>query len=91
MTIFEMARCGDCDGINELIEKGQDVNERFFTGWTALMDASMCGQADAVKLLLSKGADKEMKNTNGFTALMLAPNKEIGKLFLHFFIYSSIQ
>ena len=59
------------------------------------MDASMCGQADAVKLLLSKGADKDMKNTNGFTALMLAPNKEIGRLFLHLFIhsfiYSSIQ
>ena len=32
MTIFEMARCGDCDGINDLIERGQDVNERFMTG-----------------------------------------------------------
>ena len=88
-TIFEMARCGDCDGINELIEKGQDVNERFFTGWTALMDASMCGQAEVVKLLLAKGADKEIKNTNGFTALMLAPNKEIGTLSLTFFIITS--
>lgn len=60
------------DKVNQLIEKGEDVNQEDFYGNTALDWAVKGGNPKMVELLLSSGADSNYESSYGMTALMTA-------------------
>lgn len=66
------ARNGYEETVTLLVEKGADLNERDFEGWTPLMFAVTSGQRETVELLLEKGADTGRKENFGKTAAALA-------------------
>lgn len=70
------ASCGDLERVQQLVEKGADVNKQFpgpdAENSTALQTAAAYGYPDVVEFLLTKGADVNATNLNGFTALHFA-------------------
>ena len=50
--LFDAAKKGDTKRVDELIEKGADVNVEDGTGWTPLMYASAQGHTETVELLI---------------------------------------
>ena len=70
--MIEAARNGDLASIEDLLDRGADIEARTGEGTTALMFASGGGQVAAVELLLDRGADIEARNDDGNTALILA-------------------
>jgi len=58
--------------VNQLLEKGANVNIRDTDGISALMHASDEGLTDIVRNLLNKGANTNLQNNKGKTALMYA-------------------
>ncbi len=71
-ALISAAIKGDVSRVNELLDKGANVNAKAFDGWTALMWASSNGNVEIVKALIDKGADVDVRNNAGYTALMLA-------------------
>jgi ankyrin repeat protein len=49
------------DAIEALLARGDDVDTRFASGWTALHAAAATGHARAVELLLRRGADARLR------------------------------
>ncbi|NYZ74398.1 ankyrin repeat domain-containing protein [Candidatus Micrarchaeota archaeon] len=72
-ALFQAARSGDTTAVQELLDKGADVDARR-GAWqeTALMMAAVNGQTEAAEILIAKGADLNMTNDEGKTALDLA-------------------
>ena len=65
--------------VDELIEKGVDVNIQDKIGSTALMWAAPKGHINICKLLVGYGADVNVQDKNGWTVLMeTANNRYIG-------------
>ena len=63
---------GDINMVKQLIEKGVDVNQGQFFGWTPLIWASRGGHLEIVKYLLSHGANVNQANDDGNTPLIFA-------------------
>lgn len=73
MEIFSCVRRGDCDGLQELLDKGLDVNSREDrSGCTALHRAAEYGKEDVVELLLGACADIDARDKHGNTPWDLA-------------------
>jgi hypothetical protein len=58
--------------VNELLDKGLNVDAQDGLGWTALMMASLEGLPDVVRTLLSRGANPNLRSEKGETALIIA-------------------
>lgn len=58
--------------VQQLLEKGANIEAKNQFGETALMHAAKHGHANVVKLLLDKGSNIEAKDKTGGTALMTA-------------------
>jgi hypothetical protein len=74
-ALIGAARTGDIEQVQDLLDKGADVNSRNEWGLTPLMAASQGDHIDVGKLLLEKGADVNTKQKDGWTALMVASFK----------------
>lgn len=61
--------------IEDVLNRGANVNGTDSQGHTALMYAANLGLADNVRELLAKGADPKLKTKDGTTALSLAERK----------------
>ena len=84
-ALIEAAKKGDLKQVQELLEKGADVNAKGMFGQTALMEAANKGHLEVVRLVLKKGADVNTRENSGETALMeavLGGNPEIVKLII---------
>ena len=73
MALFPAIRRGDVQGVNELIERGADVNATMGSqGSTPLIVAAKCGQTAVVAVLVAAGALIEHSGLAGWTALHVA-------------------
>ena len=69
--LLSAAGTGDSALIENLLDRGADIEARDDDGETALMKASAAGQAAVVETLLDRGAALEAReDVIGFTALM---------------------
>jgi ankyrin repeat protein len=71
----QAAMRGDTTQVQQLLDKGVDVNAKDSNGETALMEAAGNGHTEVVKQLLAKGADVNAKSSYGYTALLYAADK----------------
>jgi ankyrin repeat protein len=71
-ALMEAALKGNLKHVQDLLDKGVDVNAKDKDGKTPLMAAAVRGQLEVVKLLLEKGADANAKMQGGGTALTCA-------------------
>ena len=67
-ALIEAVRKGDFKQVQELLDKGADVDAKT----DALMRAFLSGRAEVAKLLLEKGAQFDAKGQNALTALCTA-------------------
>jgi ankyrin repeat protein len=63
---------GDTLQVQQLLEKGTNVDATTWEGVTALMYAVQNGDVPMVRLLLQSGASPDLKSANGFSALITA-------------------
>ena len=68
--LFDAARSGDQQMLNEFIQAGFDLNAQDDKGYTALILSAYNGQAKAVEQLLEAGADPCVEDKRGNTALL---------------------
>jgi hypothetical protein len=71
-ALMGAAQKGDLKLVQDLLEKGAEVNAGDEHGRTALMAASEEGRLDVVKLLQEQGADVNARDETGVTAVMKA-------------------
>jgi len=84
-ALINAAKEGDLKQVQELVDKGADVDAKNDYGKTALMEAADKGHLEVVKLLLNKGADVNARQKEGGTALTwaaLSGRVEVVKLLL---------
>ena len=67
--LWDAAKNGDLDKLQEALSKGADMNGHDDMGITPLSWAAMAGHADAAQLLIKKGAKINGKNRDGGTPL----------------------
>lgn len=72
IQIFSYIKNDDCGSVDEYYLKGNDPNEYFEAGYTALIFASAEGKINCVKKLIEHGADLNAVNLKGNTALCYA-------------------
>ena len=72
--LIEAAKRGNQVSIEDLLDRGADIEAQKDNGDTALMAASSRGGVAVVELLLDRGADIDVRNDDGWTALMVASN-----------------
>jgi hypothetical protein len=58
--------------VEELLNRGLNVNGKDSAGWTALIMASLEGLPKVVDVLLKRGADPNVRSKKGETALIIA-------------------
>ncbi|CAN5317416.1 hypothetical protein BH10CYA1_BH10CYA1_54880 [soil metagenome] len=66
------SRIGNSGKVKLVLQNGEDVNQRWENGRTALHTAASGNHVQLVELLLSVGADRNARLTSGETALDLA-------------------
>lgn len=71
-TLADAVIRGDLERVQQLLDKGADVNAKDKKGKTTLILAASIGQLSVTKLLLDKGADVNAKDDYEETALMNA-------------------
>ena len=69
------AEKGDALAVQELLDKGANVNLKDKNGLTVLMRASYRGDIAIVRILMDKGAYVHTKNSQGKTALIMAESR----------------
>jgi ankyrin repeat protein len=74
-SLMNASAGGHVGVLEELLDKGADINAKGRYGITALMLSSERGHVGVVQLLLAKGADVSAKDDLGVTALMHASDK----------------
>lgn len=80
-TLREACCIGDIEGVEDLLNKGVDVNAKHnINGWTPLHWAAKRGHKAIVSLLLANGAHTTALTTKGETPAALCSNPEIHKL-----------
>ncbi|XP_074164635.1 2-5A-dependent ribonuclease [Sminthopsis crassicaudata] len=83
--LIQAVKEGNFELVQQLLEKGADVNIKMEGGWTPMHNAVKEGDENIVKLLLEKGADPHIRKENGATPFIVAAivgNVELLKLFL---------
>lgn len=86
LALINAAMSGDKAKVQELIEKGANVNAQLGDDTTALMRASCKGHTKIAELLIKAGANVDQKNTKGWTALMWCAfqgNKKTAELLIN--------
>ena len=78
--LIEAAKDDKIQIVNEMLDKGADVNAKDKDGWTALLHATWYGNIDVVNQLIAKGTDVNAKNNDGETALMFAYENGYGEI-----------
>lgn len=68
----EYAQFAYKEGVEEMLEKGADVNSKDFHRDTALIKTAWRGDNEIARLLIEKGADINARNDEGKTALTIA-------------------
>ena len=78
--LMEEAFFGDAQNVNDLIQKGADVNESNSYGITALILAALKGRVDCVHLLIQAGADvNKVSNAERWSAISCAARNDFDK------------
>ncbi|XP_052593179.1 2-5A-dependent ribonuclease isoform X2 [Peromyscus californicus insignis] len=73
LSLIEAVKEGNVDRIQQLLERGADVNIcEDMGGWTPLHNAVQFGRVDIVELLLRHGADPRRRKKNGATPFIIA-------------------
>ncbi|XP_036058773.1 2-5A-dependent ribonuclease [Onychomys torridus] len=73
LSLIEAVKEGNVDRIQQLLQRGADVNVCEDTGgWTPLHNAVQLGRVDIVELLLGHGADAHRRKKNGATPFIIA-------------------
>ena len=72
MTLIQAAWRQDRGLIEELLNKGADVNQKDSDGSTALMAVTEMRRQDLVERLMVRGADPDLTNNDGKTAEQIA-------------------
>ena len=62
----------DIELVQQLLERGADVNFQEEWGWSPLHNAVQVGREDIVDLLLSHGAEPCLRKKNGATPFIIA-------------------
>jgi len=70
----------DISKLQDLVERGADVNVKVMNKWTLLHEACLRNDLKLVKLLLDRGANVKAKNKWGWTPLHLACERKGLKL-----------
>ena len=78
--MFESAKKGNLNAVEEYIKQGNDVNAQNSDEKTPLHYAAWEGHESIVRLLLDKGVDVNARNEYGKTPLDLADNDKIKAL-----------
>lgn len=68
-ALVQAAESGQVERLQQLLDRGLDVDSPQPGGWTALMAAAAYGHTDAFELLLARGADVHKTDDSGNTAL----------------------
>lgn len=77
-SLIVAASSGEAESVQQMINKGENIDITDETGLTPLMAASFLGDSKIVEIILKAGANIEQKDNEGLTALMFACNA--GKL-----------
>ncbi len=80
--LLEVAKSGNIQKVNSLINEGASVNATDQNGQTPLHLAAKNGHEEVVKALLNKGANVNAKDNDEQTPLNLAPNGDIRTLLI---------
>jgi ankyrin repeat protein len=70
--LWQIAAGGDIDQLQDLLDRGADVNASNPSGLTPLMVAAYHGRIEMVRALIKNGADVNATDDEGLTAAMLA-------------------
>ena len=85
MDLYQAARVGDLKRVQELVEKGADMEKTDSYSWTPLLIASRHDNLEVVQHLLEQGANVDKANDGGYTPLHWAASRgqlEIAKLLM---------
>ena len=83
-ALHQVAKTGNLDIANLILNNGVNINEKNKDDLTALYIATQNGHLELVKLFLENGADKSISDKDGKTPMDIASEKaylEIEKLF----------
>ena len=87
--LLKSCRNNDIARVQELLEKGCNVNEISDSGKTALYLAASCDNLDIVKLLVKRGAEVNFADSKGFTALEIAVSRNNPEVVKFLFQYGA--
>lgn len=80
-TLLAKVKNKDIAAVENLLNNGENVNEKNSQGNTALHYAVATGNAEMVKLLLSYNADVNAQNAKGWSPLSIAEKKNVGEVY----------
>lgn len=80
-TLLAKVKNKDIAAVENLLNNGENVNEKNSQGNTALHYAVATGNAEMVKLLLSHNADINAQNAKGWSPLSIAEKKNVGEVY----------
>jgi ankyrin repeat protein len=70
--LHQYVRDRNIEKIKELLDRGEDINDKDWLGYTPLQWAIYFGYPEVVELLLSRGADPDIQSDTGRYALEIA-------------------
>lgn len=82
-ALIDAIKDENSEEVQNLLDKGAEVNAKDDDDITALMYAADCENDKIAELLISKGADINAKDNDGMTALMECEHNKIVELFIN--------